>query len=124
MIRTSDQGGFNQMLSTEDGRTTSHIQGFLNRTIKLMEGGIRPIYVFDGKPPDLKIGELRKRKAVKEKAHKEIKEALDKFDEPDTKESLVEDTQDTQDTQDKLVDEVNKLSKRTVRVTKEHNEEV
>jgi flap endonuclease-1 len=119
MIRTSDQSGFNQMLTSEDGRTTSHIQGFLNRTIKLMEGGIRPIYVFDGKPPDLKIGELKKRKAAKEKAHQDIKDVTEKHGI-----YIVEKTKELVDLPDELVDEVNKLSKRTVRVTKEHNEEV
>jgi flap endonuclease-1 len=112
MIRTSDQSGFNQMLTSEDGRTTSHIQGFLNRTIKLMEGGIRPIYVFDGKAPDLKIGELKKRRAIKDKAHQDIKDVTEKHNKDDS------------DLPDELVDEVNKLSKRTVRVTKEHNEDV
>jgi 5''-3'' exonuclease (including N-terminal domain of PolI) len=36
----------------------SHIQGMLSRTISMMERGIKPVYVFDGKPPELKAGEV------------------------------------------------------------------
>lgn len=32
----------------------SHISGFFYRTIRMVEGSIKPVYVFDGKPPDLK----------------------------------------------------------------------
>jgi flap endonuclease-1 len=28
------------------------------RTIRMMENGIKPVYVFDGKPPELKGGEV------------------------------------------------------------------
>ena len=31
------------------------------RTIRMLENGIKPVYVFDGKPPTLKSGELAKR---------------------------------------------------------------
>ena len=40
-----------------------------------MEKGIKPIWVFDGKAPDLKADELQKRKAMKEAAEEEKKEA-------------------------------------------------
>ena len=30
--------------------------GFFYRTIRIVENGIKPAYVFDGKPPDLKSG--------------------------------------------------------------------
>src|SRR3978361_37860 len=48
-------------LSNEAGETTSHLMGMFYRTIRMMENGIKPVYVFDGKPPDLKNGELAKR---------------------------------------------------------------
>ena len=50
------------------GEVTSHIQGMFNRTIKMMTCGIKPVYVFDGKPPQLKGGELAKRMARRAKA--------------------------------------------------------
>lgn len=99
MLRIADSSGQEQNLMSSDGRETSHIQGFFNRTIKMMELGIKPVYVFDGKPPDLKIGELKKRKALKMKADDDLKEV-------------------------ETVEEYNKINKRTIRVTKEHNEEV
>jgi 5'-3' exonuclease len=34
----------------------SHLMGFFYRTIRIVENGIKPAYVFDGKPPDLKAG--------------------------------------------------------------------
>ena len=36
------------------------MQGIFNGTIRLLECGIRPVYVFDSKPPTLKSGELAK----------------------------------------------------------------
>lgn len=41
----------------------------------MMENGIKPVYVFDGKPPDFKSEELQKRKEKREKAALELKEA-------------------------------------------------
>jgi flap endonuclease-1 len=45
-----------------------------------MEHGIKPIWVFDGKPPELKAAELEKRKELKEKAEEERKDAEEKGD--------------------------------------------
>lgn len=45
-----------------------------------MENGIKPIWVFDGKPPDMKAGELEKRKEMKEKAEEEKKQAEESGD--------------------------------------------
>jgi flap endonuclease-1 len=47
----SDNGYSSAMLMNEAGEITSHIQGMFNRTIKLISAGIKPVYVFDGKPP-------------------------------------------------------------------------
>jgi len=57
MIRENRSGSYNN-LTNEDGQVTSHIIGMLTRTIRLMESGIKPVYVFDGKPPELKVLEL------------------------------------------------------------------
>ena len=38
------------------GEVTSHIQGMFSRTIRMMEAGCKPAYIFDGKPPDMKGG--------------------------------------------------------------------
>ena len=62
------------------GRITSHLNGLLYRTIRLLEYGIYPIYVFDGKPPVLKAETLEKRHERKVIAMKEFEEALKKGD--------------------------------------------
>lgn len=33
--------------------------GLFYRTIRMIDNGIKPVYVFDGKPPDLKKGVVR-----------------------------------------------------------------
>lgn len=67
MVRSANHGGPAQLLADEQGETTSHLMGFFFRTIRLMEKGLKPVYVFDGKPPELKSGELEKRRAEKKK---------------------------------------------------------
>ncbi len=39
-----------------------------NRTIRLLSAGVKPVYVFDGKPPQMKGGELAKRMARRAEA--------------------------------------------------------
>ncbi len=51
-----------QLLTDEAGQVTSHLQGMFNRTAKMLEHGIKPAYVFDGKPPQLKLDQLEQRK--------------------------------------------------------------
>lgn len=36
----------------------SHLMGMFYRTIRMLENGIKPVYVFDGKPPQLKSSEV------------------------------------------------------------------
>ncbi|KAJ2802434.1 Elongation of fatty acids protein 2 [Coemansia guatemalensis] len=64
-----------QSLATSDGRTTSHLIGLLYRTVNMIESGLKPLYIFDGKPPTLKSGELEKRRERREKAEVSLKEA-------------------------------------------------
>jgi len=90
-----------QQLMNETGETTSHLMGMFYRTLRIVDNGIKPVYVFDGAPPKLKSGELAKRFARKSEAM----EAHDEAKETGTAE------------------DVEKFSRRTVKVTKEHNEE-
>ncbi|HDJ84099.1 MAG TPA: flap endonuclease-1 [Desulfurococcaceae archaeon] len=62
------------------GRITSHLSGLFYRTINLIENGIKPVYVFDGKPPEIKKMEIERRKKVKEEAVKKYEEALKRGD--------------------------------------------
>ena len=60
------------------GNVTGHLTGIFYRNCRLLENGIKPIYVFDGKPPDFKSGELSERKARKTEAEAKWKAALEK----------------------------------------------
>jgi len=98
-VRTDDLGQFT--LTNDYGETTSHLQGMFYRTIRMLNNGLKPVFVFDGKAPELKSGELARRKKNKEKAAEELENATDEGDK----------------------DSIKKLNKRTVRVTPEMNEE-
>ncbi|CAI5991080.1 unnamed protein product [Closterium sp. NIES-65] len=90
-----------ETLTNEAGEVTSHLQGMFTRTIRILEAGLKPVYVFDGKPPDLKREELKKRYSRREGATEGLEEAKE--------EGKAED--------------IEKYSKRTVRVTRQHNED-
>ena len=47
-------------LMDAEGRVTSHLSGILYRTANLIEAGIEPSFVFDGKPNELKAGPSKK----------------------------------------------------------------
>ncbi len=67
-------------LMDSQGRITSHLTGILNRTANLIESGIEPSFVFDGKPNELKAGTIEERIARREKAMKEYEQALEEGD--------------------------------------------
>lgn len=68
------------LLKDASGEVTSHLAGLLYRTSNLVEKGIKPIYVFDGKPHPLKMDTLNGRKAIKEKAMEEWERAKERGD--------------------------------------------
>jgi len=90
-----------QMLTNEEGQTTSHLMGMFYRTLRMVDNGIKPLYVFDGAPPKLKSGELARRYQRKQEANEGLEEAKETG----------------------TAEEVEKFSRRTVRVTREHNED-
>lgn len=49
-------------LQNADGEVTTHLNGIWSRTLKMIDEGLKPIYVFDGKPPEMKRRELDKRR--------------------------------------------------------------
>lgn len=63
------------------GNITSHLVGLLLRTTRLMaDYDIRPVFVFDGKPPALKMRTLEVRRRYRERARKEWEEAVGRGD--------------------------------------------
>jgi len=67
-------------LKDTEGNVTSHLSGLFYRTINFLEQNIKPIYVFDGKPSELKSDTIQERKKVKEEAKKKMIEAQEKED--------------------------------------------
>jgi len=85
----------------EAGEVTSHLQGLFYRTVRMLEAGLKPIYVFDGKPPTMKRAELAKRSDKRGDAEADLAAAKEAGD----------------------ADAVAKFAKRTVKVTPTHNAE-
>ncbi|XP_065676182.1 flap endonuclease 1-like [Hydra vulgaris] len=88
-------------LTNDSGETTSHLMGLFYRTIRMLENGIKPVYVFDGKPPMMKSGELAKRTERREEAQKLLDQATEQGDQ----------------------ENIDKFSRRLVKVTPQHNKE-
>lgn len=63
------------VLTDSKGRVTSHLIGLFSRTTSLMEQGLKLVFVFDGKPPQIKKKTWEKRTEVKMEASLRLKEA-------------------------------------------------
>jgi len=68
-------------LMDKQSRITSHLSGLFYRNINLLQEGIKPVYVFDGEPPELKQAEIAKRKEAKKIAEGKYNEAKERQDE-------------------------------------------
>eukprot|EP01052_Picozoa_sp_SAG31_P002554 SAG31_NODE_91_length_26366_cov_6.792211_2_plen_109_part_00 len=55
----------------------------------MFENGIRPVYVFDGKPPEIKKGELYERAEKKKQAEAELQAAVEAGDSEAIKKAAV-----------------------------------
>mgnify|MGYP000097109443 CR=1 FL=1 len=62
-------------LTNNKGEITSHILGLFNKTLTFLEKGIIPVFVFDGKPPQLKQKILDTRKQIRKKALEKLSDA-------------------------------------------------
>ncbi len=67
-------------LMDSKGNITSHLSGLFYRNIALLSEGVKLVYVFDGKAPDLKNSLKEKRKEIKDLAKARYKEAKEKED--------------------------------------------
>lgn len=54
--------------------------GMFYRTIRMIDNGIKPIFVFDGKPPQMKSSELSKRAERRNEAEKSLNVAAEEGD--------------------------------------------
>ncbi|MCJ7634243.1 flap endonuclease-1 [Candidatus Bathyarchaeota archaeon] len=75
------KNGTGESLVDRSGRVTSHLSGILYRTGNLVEAGIKPLFVWDGKPPPLKERTIRERREIREQAEKRWVEAVKKGEE-------------------------------------------
>ncbi|WFC94381.1 Elongation of fatty acids protein 2 [Malassezia brasiliensis] len=105
-VRQSD----GQQMMSDTGEVTSHLLGFFYRTLRMIDYGIKPVYVFDGKPPDLK------KEVVRVTALIQLVKRFGKREEAREQEEEKKDIADNQ-----LLDQ---LARRQVRPTREHNAEV
>jgi flap endonuclease-1 len=74
-IRNSKTG---EPLKDRRGRVTSHLSGLLYRTVKLLEAGVQPVYVFNGQAPRFKAKTIAKRRVLRDEAQKKWKESVRK----------------------------------------------
>jgi len=58
------------------GRITSHLSGLFFRTVNFLEEGLLPVYVFDGRPPELKRKTIERRRELRMEALEEYEKAL------------------------------------------------
>ncbi len=70
------RGPSGEHLKDSQGRVTSHISGLFYRNVNLMELGMKLVYVFDGKPPELKMQEIERRSAQRREAKDQYLRAL------------------------------------------------
>src|SRR5262249_808362 len=68
-------------LMDSHGRITSHLSGLFYRTTRLMtDYGMELVFVFDGKPPQLKFEEIARRRSIKERYDAEYAQAIEAGD--------------------------------------------
>ncbi len=98
---TTIRGPTGELLTDNDGNVTSHLIGLLARTSNMLKHNMKIVYVFDGKPPELKRAETRRRSEAKKEASAQYEAAKAEED----------------------VEEMRKYASRTTRLTKEMVEE-
>ena len=72
----SIRGPDGMQLTDSQGRITSHLSGLLYRNINFLSLGIKPVWVFDGKPPSLKTAEIERRRQIKKDATVKYEKAI------------------------------------------------
>eukprot|EP00933_Yihiella_yeosuensis_P014857 TRINITY_DN13142_c0_g1_i1.p1 TRINITY_DN13142_c0_g1~~TRINITY_DN13142_c0_g1_i1.p1 ORF type:complete len:479 (-),score=118.83 TRINITY_DN13142_c0_g1_i1:194-1630(-) len=82
---------------------TSHVLGFLRRTVRLLELGMKPVFIFDGEAPDMKKSHvLTQREKMRARSREQLEDAKAAGDE----------------------DAIRRCAARLVKTTQRHNDEV
>ena len=79
-IRDRSPTGDGGPLRANNGKVVAHLMGFLSRATLMLSKGIKPVFIFDGKHPDLKKDEMDARREKRELAEIEWKAALEAGD--------------------------------------------
>lgn len=84
-------------LQDSHGSVTSHLSGLFYRNAKLIEAGISPVYVFDGKRPEMKSKETGMRTQRREEAKEAWQSALARKDYAEARKQAMRSSQITDD---------------------------
>ncbi|MHA1105971.1 MAG: flap endonuclease-1 [Promethearchaeota archaeon] len=99
--------GDGTLLMDLEGNVTSHLSGLFYRNIKFLEYNIKPIYVFDGKPPELKLDTINERRKIKAEAKEKMIKAQEEGDFKEAKKQA----QRTSKLDDNMIEESKSLLK-------------
>lgn len=75
-VRFTDRAAY----TTDDGEEVANLIGILQGVAKLLEGSIRPLFVFDGEPSVLKAEEIERRREQREARAAEMEAAKERGD--------------------------------------------
>jgi len=109
-----------------------HILGFIHKVLELLDIGIIPVFVFDGKPPDAKKEVLNKRNNTRTEMNDRLqflKDELKKHNEPEETPDYIISSDNEEETDEniyirKIKTEMKKIKKNTLYVYKKHSHEV
>ena len=76
------RGASGEHLKDSSGRVTSHLSGLFYRSLNLLELGMKLVYIFDGKPPELKATEIERRSNQRREAQVQYVRAIQAGDIP------------------------------------------
>lgn len=79
-IVIATRGALGKDIVNSKGQNITHIVGIINRIAFLKKHKIKPVFIFDGKPPELKYKTIEKRAKLKENANNLLKENTNDLD--------------------------------------------
>ena len=74
MIAIKSKDSNKKYFINDNGQDNSHLHIIFYKTLSYIKNGILPVYVFDGKPPDIKSKVLNERRNNREKAKEKLKD--------------------------------------------------
>ena len=106
-------------LMDSHGKVTSHLNGLFYRTTRLMQSGIKLVFVFDGKAPELKLAERERRAGIKQEAQRLYEKAKEEQNVEEMKKYAMRTSRLTSEMIDEAVELLNALGLPVVRAPSE-----